>query len=61
MRCLSCDANLTDFETTRKTLGGVYLDLCNECFIAMDEDMPTLVREDLLTPNDFIEGFDYNE
>jgi hypothetical protein len=33
MHCFSCDCNLTDFESTRKSkVTGQYLDLCNECF-----------------------------
>ena len=33
MRCQACDCELSDFESTRKSLEtGEYLDLCNKCF-----------------------------
>lgn len=33
MRCIACDKNLTDFESTRKNhKTGEFLDLCNICF-----------------------------
>mgnify|MGYP000264140093 CR=1 FL=1 len=33
MRCIACDKNLTDFESTRKNhKTGEFLDLCNTCF-----------------------------
>ena len=32
MRCFSCDANLSDYESTLKSkVTGQYLDLCNTC------------------------------
>jgi uncharacterized protein YbaR (Trm112 family) len=54
MRCLACDCNLTDFESTRKSATtGLYVDLCNRCFYTIEEDFPSLIREDLQTPDDF--------
>lgn len=48
MRCLACDCALTDFEATRKTISGHYVDLCNRCFYSgVNEDLPTFEREDL--------------
>lgn len=48
MRCLSCNAALTDFEATRKTLKTEeYLDLCNNCFYTIKDDVLTLDRIDL--------------
>ena len=33
MRCCACNKNLSDFESTRKSITtGEYLDLCNGCF-----------------------------
>ena len=33
MRCLACNNDLTDFESTRMNLStGEYYDLCNDCF-----------------------------
>jgi hypothetical protein len=42
MRCRSCDCNLTDAESVRKSpTTGEYLDLCNYCLedIGMWDDM----------------------
>lgn len=37
IRCLSCDKNLNDAESTRKSLiTGEYLDLCNSCLSEID-------------------------
>jgi hypothetical protein len=48
MRCLACDCALTDFEATRKTESGFYIDLCNKCFYSgVDEVINPVVREDL--------------
>jgi len=33
MRCIACNKNLSDFESTRKsTVTGEYIDLCNGCY-----------------------------
>ena len=33
MRCIACNKNLSDFESTRKsTITGEYIDLCNGCY-----------------------------
>jgi peptide deformylase len=48
MRCLSCNAALTDFEATRKTLKTEeYLDLCNSCYATIRDDVITIDRSDL--------------
>ena len=49
MRCIACDKNLSDFESTRKNeTTGEYEDLCNECYSSIqnniaesEEDTPT--------------------
>ena len=46
IRCVSCNANLSDFESTRKgALSGTYLDLCNGCIKGLG--IATLDRPDL--------------
>jgi len=36
-RCYACDANLSDYESTRKSeVTGEYLDLCNKCYHGLD-------------------------
>jgi hypothetical protein len=53
MRCLSCNAALTDFEATRKSAETEqYLDLCNHCFYTVCDDIATLERDDLATDED---------
>ena len=45
-RCLACDKNLSDFESTRKYEHGEYIDLCGKCF--KDSGIcVSLQREDL--------------
>jgi len=48
MRCIACNKNLNDFESTRKsTTTGEYVDLCNHCFHNVEQDIESIVREDL--------------
>ena len=43
MKCASCNANLTDFESTRFNIKtGLYLDLCNECFYPISKEFKNL-------------------
>lgn len=64
LRCLACNKNLNDFESTRKSaVTGEYLDLCNACYYAVEDDVPAKERDDLrseekifddnVNPNDF--------
>lgn len=48
MRCLACNAELTDFEATRKSMvTGGYFDLCNSCFSTIRDDVWSIERHDL--------------
>ena len=48
MRCVACNKNLNDFESTRKSIiSGEYLDLCNTCFHQVEQDVPAKERDDL--------------
>lgn len=48
IRCLSCDCNLNDYESTRKYEDGTYVDLCNRCLGKSDlTDIVTIDRPDL--------------
>ncbi len=48
MRCVACNKNLNDFESTRKSaITGEYLDLCNTCFHQIEQDVPAKERDDL--------------
>ena len=48
MHCTICDKMLNDYESTRKTLNGAYLDMCQECYTGLDVLIPTIDRKDLL-------------
>lgn len=48
MRCQACNKALNDFESTRKSVTtGEYVDLCNHCYHDVENDIETVVREDL--------------
>jgi hypothetical protein len=48
MRCYCCNAELSDFEATRKSVvSGDYLDICNECFYTISDDIDVFERDDL--------------
>jgi hypothetical protein len=51
MRCLACDKQLNDFESTRRhAITRDFLDLCNACHhsVSLNAALPTLDRKDLL-------------
>jgi len=53
MRCLSCNAALTDFEATRKYAStGAFIDLCNWCFGSVADQITVLERNDLAHEED---------
>lgn len=48
MRCLSCNCNLNDAESTRRVASTMeFLDLCNTCYRDIEYDVPTISRSDL--------------
>lgn len=48
MRCYCCDKNLSDFESTRKSVTtGEYLDMCNKCYSTIKDDLISEERYDL--------------
>ena len=54
MRCLACNADLNDFEATRKDSEGRFLDLCNHCFRESEYDFDTDDRLDLIDEADIL-------
>lgn len=58
MRCIACNAELTDFEATRKTTSGVYLDLCEHCLDLGDRSDFDLIEREDLRQKQIIEGVD---
>ena len=48
MRCLACNALMSDFEATRKSVNtNEYIDLCNHCYYSISDDVNALERTDL--------------
>jgi hypothetical protein len=61
MRCLSCDAELNDFESTRKYAdSGEFVDLCNFCFQSIKDSVAVRERFDLFKESDEIADTDEN-
>ena len=53
MRCLSCNAELNDFESTRKSAEtNEFIDLCNYCYKFVKDDLKAVERMDLMHEND---------
>lgn len=56
MRCRSCDRNLNDYESTRRSIStGEYIDLCNRCYREVKDEIVALGRPDLEDVIDEIE------
>lgn len=59
MRCVSCNKNLNDSESTRRVVStGEFLDMCNKCYADIAHDVPTISRPDL-NPYEQIEDDEY--
>ena len=58
MKCVCCDRNLNDYESTRRhALTNEFLDLCNRCMKDMP-NIPTKDRPDLVKEADFDDDVD---
>ena len=63
MKCIDCDAILSDFEATRRRHStGAFLELCDSCFAPVAHMVDVIEREDLAkqpysepVPEDFSE------
>lgn len=55
MKCCACDTNLNDYESTRKDLNGLYIDMCTPCFMTIKDDLIVIEREDLLVSEAIVE------
>ena len=47
MRCLACDDNLNNKESTRKFISGDYVDLCDRCFDSIKDQVMVLENENV--------------
>ena len=55
MRCLACNKNLSDFESTRKSAEtGEFLDICNDCFFYTEDKIATIDRNALRSESDTV-------
>jgi hypothetical protein len=55
MRCLACNALMSDFESTRKSVvTEQYIDLCNHCYYTISNDVTALERTDLEHEEDMV-------
>lgn len=62
MRCLACNVVLSDYEATRKSASGEFLDLCNHCFEAIKEDIEVENNQDTyITDHDIFDEANYSE
>lgn len=62
MRCLACNKALNDFEATRKSAtSGEFVDLCNHCFHNVEQDLETVVREDLRDEESYDEDIELDD
>lgn len=60
MRCVACNVELNDYESTRKDTRGHYIDMCNHCYSTIKDDLLSVDREDLFVDDDAI-LIQYNE
>ena len=53
MRCICCNALLTDYESTRKSVNtNEYIDMCNRCYKTVKDDILCRDRQDLISNED---------
>jgi hypothetical protein len=59
-RCVACDKNLNDYESTRKDTYGNYLDMCNSCLSTIKDDVLVIDRPDL-NPTEELDAEDLDQ
>lgn len=56
MRCVACNCRLTDFEATRRSAETEeFLDLCNDCYLPIRDQVKALERYDLMSIEDVLD------
>lgn len=56
MRCKACDKMLNDFESTRKGReSGEFVDLCNQCYVHVKDDLQVVENYELMDLQDSID------
>lgn len=61
MRCIACNEELNDYESTRKDLHGHYIDMCNHCYSTIKDDLLSVDREDLLVQEQIQSDLDFEQ
>jgi len=64
MKCICCNKNLNDFESTRRhAITREFLDMCNSCHasVASTARLPTIDRKDLLNGSVIEEELDNDD
>ena len=68
MRCYCCNALLTDYESTIKSVNtNTYLDMCLSCLKTVKDDILYKDRVDLLSSSDiddlniYLDDYDFND
>lgn len=62
MHCLSCDKELSDFESSRKSKRtGEYLDLCNNCYKWIKDDIDSMENTSLISQQETIDLEEQND
>jgi len=56
MRCLACNAELSNAESTRKYEStGEFIDLCNKCYYTINNDSEVLDNTDEIDYKDYVD------
>jgi NAD-dependent SIR2 family protein deacetylase len=56
MRCKACNKSLNEFESTRKSKeSGEYIDLCNDCYAYVKDDLQVVENFDFMDLQDSID------
>jgi len=59
MRCKACNKQLSEYEMTRKSKRtSEFIDLCNDCYKYIQEDVQVVDNPELLSIKDVIDLFD---
>lgn len=59
MRCKACNKTLSEYELTRKSKRtNEFIDLCNDCYKYIQEDVQVVDKPELLSLNDVMDLFD---
>ena len=56
MRCVACNTELTDYESTRRSSrSGEFLDLCNDCYKSINDDVEVVDNPENINYQDYVD------